>query len=105
MIFYGPAFPKARADERNHDGNPDDMLPPAAHLMPAPGVDPWAAFTAEVAAARQAAAWPICDEHEQPVDPEDTAPSCGAHTLCVPCYDTSNFHCPECHRVRKELDA
>lgn len=55
MIFYGPAFPKARADERGYDGNPDDLLPPAAHLMPAPGVDVLAVFAAEVEAAREAA--------------------------------------------------
>lgn len=109
MRFRGSSdnYPSARtlAEARGYDPNPDDILPPALILMAAPGVDVLTAFAAEVAAAREAAAWPICDEHEQPIDPEDTAPSCGAHTLCVPCFDTSNFHCPECHRVRKELDA
>lgn len=105
MIFYGSSSRLTRAEEAGYDPHVDDLLPPAAHLMPAPGVDVWAVFDAEVAAAREAAAWPICDEHEQPVDPEDTAPSCGAHTLCVPCFETSNFHCPECHRIWKELAA
>lgn len=40
------------AEMRGFAPHPDDLLPPAAHLMPAPGVDVWAAFTAEVEAMR-----------------------------------------------------
>lgn len=40
------------AEMRGFDPHPDDMLPPAAHLMPAPGVDPLTAFAAQVRAVR-----------------------------------------------------
>lgn len=43
-----------RALMAGFDPHPDDMLPPAAHLMASEGVDLLAAFAAEVDAARAA---------------------------------------------------
>lgn len=50
------------AEMRGFDPNPDDLLPPAQHLMPAPGVDAMTAFAAEVEAAREAAHAEWCGE-------------------------------------------
>lgn len=40
------------AEMRGFDPHPDDIAEPPAHLMPAPGVDPLTAFTAQVRALR-----------------------------------------------------
>ena len=101
MIFYGPPLPKARAEERIYDPSPDDLLPPAAHLMPAPGVDPLTAFAAEVRAYRELS--DLCNECNAYTHEDDAAPSCGSHRLCVPCYSTSDFRCRECTRVWDEV--
>lgn len=36
------------AEQQGYDPHPEDKLPPAAHLMPAEGVDPLTAFAAQV---------------------------------------------------------
>lgn len=41
------------AIDRGFDPHPDDMLPPAAHLVAGEGVDVLAVFAAEVEAARE----------------------------------------------------
>ncbi len=60
IVIHGPAFPRARAEERGHDPHPDDAQPPAAHLMPAPGVDVQAVFAQQVRALRFVGALTRC---------------------------------------------
>lgn len=50
----GQTSRRGRALMGSFDPHPDDMLPPAQHLMPGEGVDVLAAFAAEVDAARAA---------------------------------------------------
>lgn len=58
------------AEAAGFDPHPDDLLPPAAHLMAAPGVEPLSAFAACVEAARHV-------------------------NTCQPCADT--LRCDVCH--------
>lgn len=43
-----------------------------------------------------------CSDCGRDTDPDDAAPSCGSHILCVSCYTTSDFRCRECQRVWDE---
>ena len=45
-----------------------------------------------------------CDDCNRPTDPNDAAPSCGSHVLCVSCYTTGDFRCRECLRVWSEVE-
>lgn len=48
------------AEMAGFDPNPDDLLPPAQHLMPAPGVDALAAFAKQVRSLRFVGALTRC---------------------------------------------
>lgn len=48
------------AEAAGFDPHPDDLLPPAAHLMAAPGVDPLTAFTKMVRSLRFVGALTRC---------------------------------------------
>lgn len=88
------------------DPREDDTAEPAAHLMPAPGVDVMGVFAAEVEAARDRKyreLADLCNECSAYTHEDDAAPSCGAHRVCVPCYATSDFRCRECERVWAEV--
>lgn len=37
-----------------------------------------------------------CNDCGLDTDPDDAAPSCGAHVLCVSCWTTGDFRCREC---------
>jgi hypothetical protein len=43
-----------------------------------------------------------CNDCGRDVDPNDAAPSCGAHALCTSCWTTGGFRCRECLRVWAE---
>lgn len=45
-LYEPPMSRRDLALEAGYDPSPEDLLPPAAHLIPEPGVDPWAEIRA-----------------------------------------------------------
>lgn len=87
------------AEDAGFDPSPDDLLPPAAHLMPAPGVDPLTAFAAEVRTLRFVGALTRCAHpHCRTSLTEETVTYC-PHGLpfCEACVWEDG--CDECGQV------
>lgn len=107
MIFYGSSSRLTRAEEAGYDPHPDDKLPPAAHLMPAPGVDVLGVFAAEVEAARHLNLCQPCADNSRcdtcgdrmcaEMGPEPRA--CGVTCCDCPC------DCTGCREKRDDLRA
>lgn len=87
------------AEMRGFDPNPDDIAPPAAHLMPAPGVDVLTAFAKQVRALRFVGALTRCAHpHCRTSLTEETVTYC-PHDLpfCEACVWEDG--CDECGQV------
>lgn len=85
MIIYGPAFPRARAEERGHEPHPDDLQPPIGPVSPR--LAQWAHQGSPEGCKDCGVRCDICGDRMCSKWGPEPAARCDAHPTCVDCAE------------------